>query len=201
MREEWRKTWWLIERGIETPAPAAVGEIRRFGMARETFFACHWLDGARPLSTFLDEESRRLEPACFERLRRRMVFLLGRLLGSLHARGAYHGELHDMNILVAKDPSGSPRVLPIDLDHLVIPARFTELDRAWNFHQITWYLRSPMARWRPGPSDMVRFAKGYHEAAPESASTWQDVFRRLRDSLPAEPHAKRPRKRHFRLPS
>lgn len=196
MRVEWRKAWWLASQGIETPEPVAVGEARRFGLLVENVLVTRWVDGARPLRARLEESVARLPERQIRRFRARIAEEVGRLLGALHAAGAYHWEFHDMNLLVTGSDE-SPRLLAIDLDHLVIPKVFCERDRAWSFHQLPWYLRKPIARWQLGRRELVRFFQGYHAVEPAGAADWRELFRRLGKHFPAEPPRERPRYRRF----
>jgi hypothetical protein len=198
MREEWRKTWWLRSRGIETVEPSAVGEVRRFGAVVEAYFATRWVPGARNLIAYLDAKEKELPLPAFGRLRRRVTYALGQLFGSFHALGAYHRQFHDRNILVTEDAGGTLRLLPIDLDHLTICERLTDDDRDWNFYQLSWHLRRTIGRWRPSTRDVARFLKGYHAADPSCAPSWRELFRRVLAIVPAEPLAERPRRRYFR---
>jgi hypothetical protein len=198
MREEWRKTWWLRSTGIETVEPSAVGEVRRFGVVVEAYFATRWVPGARDLIKYLDAKEKELTLVAFERLRRRVSVSLGRLLGSFHARGTYHRQFHDKNILAVEEEDGLPRLLPIDLDHLTICDRITEEDRDWNFYQLAWHLRRTISRWRPQTRDVARFLKGYYAADPSCAPSWRELFRRVHAIVPAEPLAMRPRREYFR---
>ncbi len=197
MREEWCKSWWLRSKGIATPEPLCVGEVRHHGMVCENFFISRWIEDARPLRTFLEESAVKLPPEQFQSLRSLVVKSLGHLLGTLHAAGAYHWEFHDMNILVVGSPE-SPQFQPIDLDHLVIPNVFNESDRDWNFHQLRWYLRKPIERWGLSPRDVVRFLRAYHSADPRCARDWRALHRRLDNHLAAEPLLERPHRRQFR---
>ncbi|MBI4606361.1 MAG: hypothetical protein HY721_30720, partial [Planctomycetes bacterium] len=198
MREEWRKAWWLRSRGVATPEPVAVGEVRRLGALVESYYVCRWLPGALSLRAYLDEKERALGPRELARLRARLTRLLGGLLGELHAHRAYHWEFHDTNILVEEPEGGAPRLVLIDLDHLQVRERFTEEDRAWSLHQVAWYLRKPLARWPPGIRGVLRFLRGYHEADPASAPTFRALVEKVLPWLPAEPPASRPRRRRFR---
>ncbi|HVR75827.1 MAG TPA: lipopolysaccharide kinase InaA family protein [Planctomycetota bacterium] len=197
MREEWRKAWWLREGGIETPEPVAVGEVRRLGLLRESFFACRWMPGALSLRAFLEEKESSLSARGFERLRARLLILMGRLFGSLHSRGALHWEFHEQNMLVVEESPGVERIVPIDLDHLVLPSPFRDEDREWNFFQLAWYLRKPMSRWRLRAKDVIRFLKGYHEVLPLGASSFEEFVRLRMARLPPGPLPSRPRRGSF----
>ncbi len=198
MREEWRKTWWLRSRGIETVEPSAVGEVRRLGAVVEAYFATRWVPGARNLITYLDAKEKELTLPAFGRLRRRVTYALGQLFGSLHALGAYHRQFHDRNILVTENAGGALRLLPIDLDHLTICERLSDDDRDWNFYQLSWHLRRTIGRWRPSTRDVVRFLEGYHAAYRSCTPSWRELVLRVLAIVPAEPLAERPRRRYFR---
>lgn len=192
-REEWGKTWWLKSRGIETVEPVAVGEVRRLGALLESFLVSRWVPEARNLLVYMEEKEKLFSARDFAALRKRLVFSLGRLFGSLHAAGAFHRQFHDRNIIVVEESDGSPRLLPIDLDHLTIAPHLREEDRDWNFFQLAWHFRRPIARFKPGAKEFVQFLRGYHAAAPESAPSLKALVTRLSAFLPEGPLAERPK--------
>jgi tRNA A-37 threonylcarbamoyl transferase component Bud32 len=197
MRLEWRKTWWLRSRGIETAEPVAIGEVRRFGILTANLFVGRWLPAARNLSSYLEEKSRNLPAAEFERLRRKLVRALGGLLGSLHRLGAFHRQFNDLNVLVVEDAAGAPRLLPVDLDHLSLGPPLGSDECAWNFFQLGYHLRGPFERWGRGARDLMRFLRGYQDAAGGSASDLDGLKRWVVEILPERPLERRPRRRDF----
>ena len=194
LREEWRKTWWLKSRGIETVEPVAIGEVRWMGALLESFLVTRWIPEARNLLEYMEEKEKLLSTRAFEGLRKCVVFFLGRLFGSLHVLGVFHRQFHDRNILVVEANDATPRLLPIDLDHLTIFKGFREEDRDWNFYQLAWHLRRPISRFKPGPKDVVQFLKGYHQAAPQSAADLKALVWRMKAVLPPEPLLERPKR-------
>jgi hypothetical protein len=198
--EEWRKTWWLRARGIETAVPVAVGSVRRLGSLVETFLVTSWIEGSRDVLGFLTERQRELTPARFARLERGVATALGRLFGSLHAAGAWHRQFHDRNILVREDGPRF-RLVPIDLDHLTIAGTLTDADRDWNFYQLAWHFRRLIERFRPGPRDLVCFLRGYGEATRAGGpSRWRELARHLGTFLPRAPLPARPQRKDFKAP-
>jgi hypothetical protein len=162
-------------------------------MLFESFLITRWMPEARNLLVYLEEKEALLSGKDFSSLRRRVVYSLGQLFGSLHALGALHRQFHDRNILVVEASDGAPRLLPIDLDHLTLRGRIREEERDWNFYQLAWHLRRPISRFKPGPADFVQFLKGYHEAAPHCASSLRALLARVSAILPPAPLLERPK--------
>lgn len=189
VRREWRRSFALRARGIDTPAPAAVGELRRFRFPRIGFYASRWREGAS-LEDHLEAEERALPPRDFARVRRGLAEELGGLLGRLHHAGVVHRQFHGRNVFVVDDAQGR-MLIPIDCQHVGIPRRFRDADRAYNLRQAAWWLRDLIARWRPSRAERVRFLRGYHRASPESAASFAELVERA-SRLMARPGTAKP---------
>lgn len=94
----WENAEMLLEEGFQTPPVVIVGEKRSFGFVQKSFFVTEGVE-AVSLKMFLkgpfDVSLGSLGVS------KRVFFTrLGRLIGSLHAKGIYHGDLHLGNLLL-----------------------------------------------------------------------------------------------------
>ena len=99
---------------MPTLEPLAVGEAcagRRAG----SFLVTRTLEGARPLTSFLEEEFPRFAPARRVRVRQSLAVALGRLLARMHDAGVVHADLHPGNLLLRLGPDDEPDLHLIDL--------------------------------------------------------------------------------------
>ncbi len=99
-------------RGLQTPRPVALIEERRLRVLRRSYVITEFIEDAVQLAHFpggafsgLDKERRE-----------RLMAAVGRVIGTMHARGFYHGDLKWNNILVKASGDGGPVVYIIDFD-------------------------------------------------------------------------------------
>lgn len=182
VRREWRRTWGLRERGIETIEPVAVGELRSWGVQKVGIYCSRWTEG-RTLRAYLAAQGRALEPRAFATLRRALVEELGALLGRLHHAGAYHRQFHGRNVFVTAGPNGRV-LLPIDCQHVGIPRTFSDADRAYSLRLLAYWMRGPVTRWCLTRTEFIRFLRGYYRVAPESAESFAQLVRCASRLLP-----------------
>lgn len=101
-RLAWEAGGLLIQKGLHTPPLIALGEERRFGFLRKSFFVTEEVQGIR-LSHYLDQFD------SDDRSTRDRIFQdLGKTLGRLHRCGILHGDLNITNILVVAGASPDP---------------------------------------------------------------------------------------------
>lgn len=196
LRKEWQKTWWVRSNGVETVEPIAVGEVRTLRQLRYNLFVCRWIEGSQPLKTFLQDKREQLPAEEYEAFRVQMINRLGYVFGSLHAIGTYHREFHPSNILVFNDSSSHMHVLPIDYKHLSVPRVFTKHDWAWSFYQVTWWMKEPIISWERKGRDIENFVKGYYNAAPRSAPSFEALLDRVNGVIPKKPLVRKPRRKN-----
>lgn len=94
----WENAEMLLEEGFQTPSVVIVGEKRSFGFVQKSFFVTEGVE-AVSLKMFLKGPF----DVSLESLgvsRRDFFTRLGHLIGSLHAKGIYHGDLHLGNLLI-----------------------------------------------------------------------------------------------------
>lgn len=100
----WENAQLLLREGFQTPPVVIAGERRVFRFVQKAFFVTEAVD-AVSLKTILKGS---LDAWLSERgMTRKFFFLqLGRLIGSLHAKGIYHGDLHSGNLWISDSSRG-----------------------------------------------------------------------------------------------
>lgn len=98
-RLAWENAGMLLREGFQTPSVVMVGEKRLFGFVQKSFFVTEAIE-AVSLRSFFKES---FEEFLLRRSISRRDFFnrLGQLIGSLHAKGIYHGDLNLGNLWVA----------------------------------------------------------------------------------------------------
>lgn len=144
----------LATLGIAVPRALAAIEYRRAGVLSRSFFVTDEVADA----VTADVAWRRilaLEPGARHRVRRAFVVALGRFFADLHARGVYHGDLKDVNVLV-RDPTGTPTFVLLDLERVAIGARVSATHRVRNVMQLGRTLGRAASR-----TDRLRWLRAY----------------------------------------
>lgn len=94
-----RNGWRLIEAGIGVAAPLALIREKRSGLVHTEWVVMQMITGALELDRFILKSDWNSEQS------RAFVRLLGRFIGSMHARGIFHSDLKTCNILVSQEAS------------------------------------------------------------------------------------------------
>jgi serine/threonine protein kinase len=113
--KSWRGAVALVERGIETPPPAAYLEQRKRLFLDQSFFLAERVSDV--------EEIRFLFPKLPPSELRELLVSLSQHLSSCHKKGILHRDLSDGNILVKKDNSGKFSFYLIDTNRIRIKKR------------------------------------------------------------------------------
>ncbi len=114
-RAEAERTREAAARGVPTLEILAFGEASAGTGARGSYLVTRTLDGARPLSAYLEGELPLFAPARRTRIRRRLAVALGELLARMHGAGVVHADLHPGNLLLRLRPDDEPDLYVIDL--------------------------------------------------------------------------------------
>jgi tRNA A-37 threonylcarbamoyl transferase component Bud32 len=108
-RLEYDRTQALIDRGVPTCEPLAVGEA-----PRASYLITRTLPGTVPLNLFLEQVPSDWPVQNHARFRQRLAMALARLLAGMHDGGVTHHDLHPGNILLRIDKDDEPRLYLID---------------------------------------------------------------------------------------
>jgi serine/threonine protein kinase len=122
--KSWQGALALVERGIETPPPAAYLEKRKGLFLDRSFFLAERVSGVEEIRFLFPE----LPPAEL----RRLLISLSRHLFSCHKKGILHRDLSDGNILVKKDKPGEFRFYLLDTNRIRFKKRIGLLSRVKN---------------------------------------------------------------------
>ena len=109
-RAEADRTRAASERGVPTLEVLAVGES-----AAGSFLLTRTVDGARPLTDFLETVLPAFAARRRARVRQRLAVALGRILARMHDAGVVHADLHPGNLLLRLGPDDEPHLWLIDL--------------------------------------------------------------------------------------
>lgn len=97
-RLAWENAGMLLREGFRTPPVILVGEKRAFGFVQKSFFVTEAVE-AVSLRSFLKESFKdSLLKLSISRVN--FFYRLGRVIGSLHAKGIYHGDLNLGNLWI-----------------------------------------------------------------------------------------------------
>jgi serine/threonine protein kinase len=99
-----RNGWRLLEAGIGAAAPLALLRKKHSGIVRTEWIVMEMIPGGMELDRFV---LKGIESAWGVEEMRSLVRLLGRFVGSMHARGIFHSDLKTCNILVSQDSSSA----------------------------------------------------------------------------------------------
>jgi tRNA A-37 threonylcarbamoyl transferase component Bud32 len=147
-RCEWDAARYLAAAGVPVAEALAVGEARRAGLLRSSFFAARFVPGLRPAHEAL--------PARPPEEREVLLARLAALLRGLHDRGFDHRDLHAGNVLVGDGEAAAARLLVTDLHRSRLGAPVSGRAR-----------RRALARWLHSlqgvldPGDRLRWLAGY----------------------------------------
>jgi len=162
----------LAENGFGCPTVIAVGTIARSLHRRKHFMLTTALHDTRPLHQWL---STNLPPHDHRSLssRRQLIRTLAHTIGSMHARGIFHGDLRPGNIHALQTPDAWRFFF---LDNERTARRITVIRRRTvkNLTQIGMLGDDHITA-----TDRIRFLNGYLEANPRLAPDRKPLARRV----------------------
>jgi len=166
----------LLSHGIPTARPLLAAAPRWHALFKPAFLATEWLEGAMPIDAFLRRtmaaEPSRGRKAVFRETAER----IGRLVGTLHARGFAHRDLKATNLLV-REESNRTQVFVIDLDGASKPWFLTRRTRMNNLARLVAATAES-----PGMCHSLRRrALAAYLASAGDAAPWKNVWRRLEE--------------------
>jgi tRNA A-37 threonylcarbamoyl transferase component Bud32 len=94
----------LLEAGVGVAVPLALVRNKRSGLVRTEWVVMQMVPGALELDRFI---LKGVESGWDSEQTRALVRLLGRFIGSMHAKGLFHADLKTCNILVSQEAPSS----------------------------------------------------------------------------------------------
>jgi tRNA A-37 threonylcarbamoyl transferase component Bud32 len=177
----------LIQNGVNTPAPVAILEERRFGLLMRSYLVTEYVPGER-IRAFM---SRRVKDSGWQA---GTVAGVAGLIAKLHASGVCHRDLKANNILLETD-KGKERLWLIDLDGARLKSDISDKDRIADLGRLLTSFSDILP-----PFEIYRFLIHYSK----ESGVWQDnkkrrdVAKRLRTIL-SEHQARHGKKRSARV--
>ncbi len=164
----------LKARGIATPRPVAVCEVRGRWFRSESYLASQWIEGAENLHIYGWRIAGLSAP---ERLRRAAACAqsLGKLVGRMHACGISHGDLKASNVLVVERNAEIETYL-IDAEDVRIARRLTRRRRVRDLARLATSMQAHPWVTR---SILCRFVRSYVGQSGPDAVTWKRLWREV----------------------
>jgi tRNA A-37 threonylcarbamoyl transferase component Bud32 len=184
---DYRLAVYLIQNGVNTPAPVAILEERKLGLLMRSYLVTEYVSGER-IRTFM---SRRLKDAGWGA---GTVARVAGLIAGLHKSGVCHGDLKANNILM-ENGEGKERLWLIDLDGARLKSDISDRDRMADLGRLLTSFSDILP-----PFEIYRFLIHYSR----ESGVWQytekrrDVAKRLRTIL-SEHQARHRKKRSARV--
>jgi hypothetical protein len=160
---------------IPTATPVAAIENRRHGVLRQSFFISEEIADGKTADVYWRQEMTQLKGVQGVMSRRRFLAALAALFQSLHARGIYHNDLKDANILVVGAHKETQlRLYLLDFEGVKRSARVRSNRIIKNLVQINRTLGRYLRR-----SDKLFFLKHYLGAAFADAERKRRLIRKI----------------------
>jgi tRNA A-37 threonylcarbamoyl transferase component Bud32 len=164
----------LRARGIATPRPLAVCQVRPGWFCSESYLATEWIDGSENLHLYgwrlagLNKAERlRRAAACAESL--------GKLVGRMHACGISHGDLKASNVLVVERGTEIETYF-IDAEDVRIARRLRWRRRVRDLARLATSIEAhPWVT----PSILCRFLRAYVGQLRPGAVAWRPLWREV----------------------
>ncbi len=104
-RRAFKATLMLEKNGFEVPAVVAMGECKSSFFDRGNFLVTLEVENAKQIYQFMPDNS---ESFTKEQLqdKRELIRVFGRTVGTMHARGIFHGDLKLVNVLARQERNG-----------------------------------------------------------------------------------------------
>jgi tRNA A-37 threonylcarbamoyl transferase component Bud32 len=152
---EWHTALRIIERGISTFTPLAVGTLRRFGLPVASYLVSREVDHARPLKGYLLHREHHDDQSGWE-AGKAVTCSLARFVRDLHRRGILHGDFHWGNILIDARDLSDIRWYLMDLHRIQLKRRLRDRDRIANLASLGTAFRCNSRK-----SERLRFLMQY----------------------------------------
>jgi tRNA A-37 threonylcarbamoyl transferase component Bud32 len=170
---EWRTALRIIERGISTFTPLAVGTLRRFGLPVASYLVSREVDHARPLKDYFLDGQHRDDRAGWK-ARRAITCSLAGFVRELHRRGILHRDFHWGNILIDARDLSDLRWHLMDLHRIQLKRRLRDRERIANLAALGTAFRCTTRK-----TDRLRFLVQYARGDERWEKRLGDYARRI----------------------
>jgi tRNA A-37 threonylcarbamoyl transferase component Bud32 len=170
---EWHTALRIVERGISTFTPLAVGTLRRFGLPVASYLVSREVDHARPLMDFLLDRKRHDEQSGWE-AGKAITCSLARFVRELHRRGVLHKDFHWGNILIDARDLSDIRWYLMDLHRIQLKRRLRDRDRIANLASLGTAFRFTTRK-----TERLRFLMQYARGDEQWETQLGDCARRI----------------------
>lgn len=160
-KNEWKLTHQIADLGINTVLPLAMGERRRLGLLRESYFVSKRIADCETLHDFVVREVKKEHGPSFVKWKRQLIRQLAVLIAEIHKKGVEHRDLHAGNILMEKIAEGDYKLRLIDLDRAHIYPRLSLRKRLFELAQFNMFFTLFVSQ-----TDRLRFFKEYYQQDP-----------------------------------
>jgi tRNA A-37 threonylcarbamoyl transferase component Bud32 len=158
-RMEYERALAVAERAIPTVAPLALGEGGPGAGPSESFLITQSLEGAEPLSTFIEHILPPLGQQRQTLIRQRLARALGVFVARLHDAGILHNDFHAANLLVRLEKDDRPCLFLIDLHAACLGRSLSWSNSRENLVILNRWFVLHVSR-----SDRCRFWRSYRQA-------------------------------------
>ncbi len=150
---DWRTVSRIKAKSISTVIPAAVGEKRRFGFLKESFFITLALEDVEPISHLLKNIDK-----LAVREKKDLITAVALFARKVHAAGIFHRDFHCGNILIRRLSGQPPRLYLVDYHRARLKRSLNTKQRIYDLAQLfdcpSRYLSE---------TDFLRFIRAYSE--------------------------------------
>lgn len=165
----------LLRQGIATARPLLAMWPRWQALFDPGYLATEWLEDAVPIDAFL-RRAAALPDVTQRALLRETADRVGRLVGTLHARGFAHRDLKATNLLI-RERSGRIEAFVIDLDGVSVPLFLTRRTRMSNLARLLVATHGFSAI----THSLRRRALSVYLASTNDPAPWKAVWRELQE--------------------
>lgn len=169
-RREWHRATAIARRGVATVRPVAWAEVRRGGLACESYLVTEAIEPSSTVEQFALERLPIVPEPMRRRLRRALIVGFARFIAAVHRAGIRHNDFHAGNVLV-RWPKGydwSGATLP-ELAFSLIDVPGVRLGGPLSWSASRASLAVVAAAWREQTtrSERLRFWQAYLAERPE----------------------------------
>ncbi len=173
-RNEWKFTHQISDLQIKTVVPLAMGEKRKYGLLRESYFISKRIPKCETLHEFVMKESEKKHDLSFIKWKRKLIKDLAIMLSDIHKKGIEHRDLHAGNILIEWINDKEYKLRLLDLDRAHIYPKLSFKKRMVELTLFNMFFTLFISR-----TDRLRFFKEYYRQDPNPWRGYQRGARQV----------------------